>query len=420
MSHNNILRQQLEESHRTNEALTNDLQKLTTDWEHLRDDVIAKEDEWKEEELVIFHRIFFFLVAPTVTLLYLQAFNEYYNSEHNRVLNMWRDVVSVKRLFKDMQISIKSELGRMRNDISGANREVAGACGGVSVNIKQALRSEEAHQMQIDRMNAELRSQLNTLKAQYDNSKIEISQRDQRLQELMLDLKTLDDRCIQAENQASQNNRLNDEIERLNVALRDIAHVVVHDADAGGEIDSAAQHLHLSQGGIAPPRSPKRGGVRTSQAFAEGTISAVQAALHKYQLLLHDLTVKLQSNTDTLQMTKRQCDSSEHTREILTIKVTELTDKLDATNLQLSELCKERDSLQKTLDSLRSDKQSAERGKAELNTIVDGLNGDYEKLQNTNSKLQKYADSLDEEKKLLELEMQRVLKDKDITEMNLR
>lgn len=53
MAHNNILRQQLEESHRTNEALTNDLQKLTTDWEHLRDDVIAKEDEWKEEELVI-------------------------------------------------------------------------------------------------------------------------------------------------------------------------------------------------------------------------------------------------------------------------------------------------------------------------------------------------------------------------------
>lgn len=52
LAHNNILRQQLEESHRTNEALTNDLQKLTTDWEHLRDDVIAKEDEWKEEELV--------------------------------------------------------------------------------------------------------------------------------------------------------------------------------------------------------------------------------------------------------------------------------------------------------------------------------------------------------------------------------
>lgn len=119
-------------------------------------------------------------------------------------------------------------------------------------------------------------------------------------------------------------------------------------------------------------------------------------------------------------MTKKQCENSEHSREILTTKVTELTDKLDSSNLQLSELCKERDSLQKTLDTIRADKQSVERGKAELNGMVDSLNLDYEKLQNANSKLQKYADSLDEEKKFLELELQRVSKDKDITEMSLR
>lgn len=103
----------------------------------------------------------------------------------------------------------------------------------------------------------------------------------------------LEDRCGQAENQALQVNRLADEIERLNAALRDIAHVVVQDADVSVDADAtaaAAQHLHLtgaSGGGCAggsggsmvggvPPRSPKRGGVRTSQAFAEGTISAVQ------------------------------------------------------------------------------------------------------------------------------------------------
>ena len=49
---NSCLRQQLEESHRTNEALTNDLQKLTNDWESLRDELLSKEDEWKEEEQV--------------------------------------------------------------------------------------------------------------------------------------------------------------------------------------------------------------------------------------------------------------------------------------------------------------------------------------------------------------------------------
>lgn len=49
---NEQLRQQLQESHRTNLSLTSDLHKLTIDWEHLRDEMSHKEDEWKEEEQV--------------------------------------------------------------------------------------------------------------------------------------------------------------------------------------------------------------------------------------------------------------------------------------------------------------------------------------------------------------------------------
>lgn len=52
MSQNAALRQQLEDCNRTNEALTNDLQKLTNDWANLRDELLAKEDEFKEEEQV--------------------------------------------------------------------------------------------------------------------------------------------------------------------------------------------------------------------------------------------------------------------------------------------------------------------------------------------------------------------------------
>lgn len=56
VSQNNLLRGQLEESHQLNEALTNDLQKLTNDWEALRDEMTIKEDEWKDEEQVCFLR----------------------------------------------------------------------------------------------------------------------------------------------------------------------------------------------------------------------------------------------------------------------------------------------------------------------------------------------------------------------------
>lgn len=54
---NGVLREQLEESHSTNEMLSTDLQKLTNDFETLREEMLIKEDEWKDEE---------------------QAFNDYY------------------------------------------------------------------------------------------------------------------------------------------------------------------------------------------------------------------------------------------------------------------------------------------------------------------------------------------------------
>lgn len=49
---NQTLREQLQESQRTNEALTNDLQKLACDWQQMRDEMMEKEEEWKEEEQV--------------------------------------------------------------------------------------------------------------------------------------------------------------------------------------------------------------------------------------------------------------------------------------------------------------------------------------------------------------------------------
>ncbi|CRK87834.1 CLUMA_CG001622, isoform A [Clunio marinus] len=413
IAQNAQLRAQLEESHRTNESLTNDLQKLTNDWESLRDEMLAKEDEWKMEE---------------------EAFNDYYNNEHSRLLRMWKEVVAVKRVFKEMSSSTKMELGKIRCEIAGTTREVSGACSGVSVNLRNATKMDEVQNLHHERELGELKAQISTLRISHEGARNEIVQRDQKLQQLMNDLKMLEDRCMQAENQCSQNQRMNEEIERLNGALRDIAHAVVQDADSGDA--ETTQHLHLSQptsGGV-PQRSPKRGAMRASQAFAEGTISAVQAALHKYQLSIHDLQVKLQSTKESLHLSKKQLESSEITRENVTTRMNELTEKLDTTNYQLQELIKERDSLQKTLDDIRNDKHSVERGKAELNSIVsaanfscfirvqyvDSLNIDYEKLQHINSKLQKAVDSLEEEKKSLLIDLKRISKDKEIQEMNLR
>lgn len=104
---NSLLREQLEESHTTNEAITSDLQKLTNDFDALREEMIIKEDEWKDEE---------------------QAFNDYYSAEHNRLLNLWKDVVSMKRLFIDVQTITDRDLSKLKTEISEFTRDVVTAC----------------------------------------------------------------------------------------------------------------------------------------------------------------------------------------------------------------------------------------------------------------------------------------------------
>lgn len=109
--------------------------------------------------------------------------------------------------------------------------------------------------------------------------------------------------------------RMQEEIELLQSALRDIAQALIQDAELKDpEItQAAATHIHLSTTPVpqkylvtylmwfyltikTSSRSPKRGcprNVTSSAAFAESTISAVQAALHKYQSLIHELQVNI-------------------------------------------------------------------------------------------------------------------------------
>jgi hypothetical protein len=69
-----------------------------------------------------------------------QAFNDYYNNEHTRLLKMWKEVVSVKRLFREISSTTKMDLSKIRCEIVGATREAAGACSGVLVQTKNSLK----------------------------------------------------------------------------------------------------------------------------------------------------------------------------------------------------------------------------------------------------------------------------------------
>lgn len=130
--------------------------------------------------------------------------------------------------------------------------------------------------------------------------------------------------------------------------------------------------------------------------------------------------VKLEANANELHATQKQFVDSQNARDVLKSKLMTLTNKMDSANNQLSELCKERESLQRTLEGLRNEKHLVDKEKVELSLQLEALSSDFDKSQAAKSNLQKIYDMLAEEKKMLDMDLQCVRKDKDIMEMNLR
>lgn len=91
----------------------------------------------------------------------------------------------------------------------------------------------------------------------------------------------------------TQTVRMQEDMEVLESALRDIAHAVIQDAESRDADAKQPSHIHLSPSGLISQRSPKRSTRSSIPAFAESTISAVRAALQKYQLTIRELQVRV-------------------------------------------------------------------------------------------------------------------------------
>lgn len=130
--------------------------------------------------------------------------------------------------------------------------------------------------------------------------------------------------------------------------------------------------------------------------------------------------MKLQSNKEQLLLVRKQYENSEDNIVVLEKRGKELVAQLDASRSQCSQLMQDRDMLQKSLDSIKNEKNALDKNRLELNAITDTLNSDYDKLQKINNKLQKEIESLHEEKIFLENEIVRLNQDGDLREINLR
>uniref|UniRef100_A0A8D8VW00 Rootletin n=1 Tax=Cacopsylla melanoneura TaxID=428564 RepID=A0A8D8VW00_9HEMI len=398
---NAVYKEQLDEAHQTNEALTNDLEKLTSDWTHLREDMAMKEKDWIEEE---------------------QYFNDYYSSEHARLLALWRDVVDIKRSFSAMQAATEQDLTKIRTDLGQSTRQMNGACTSlVAMGAGSGLANTEKEKL--SKENSELKSQVSTLKSDNHALALDSKHKEEKVEELLKRIHVLESRVEEADQNVLLVEEMQHELELLQNTLRDIARAVIQDAEGKDVISSVMQpHVHLTQPGV-PPRSPKRAPFTrqpTSPAFAEGTISAVQSSLNNYQLHIHELQTKLAAHREQLHSMKKQYETADESQYTLSQQVNSLTTELDQTKSALNQANREKEGLNKNIEILRVEKTALEKTKREINEMVESLNSNLDKVQKNNSRLSKINESLQNEKLFLQNELDRINSDMDNRETELR
>nr|XP_041576235.1 centrosome-associated protein CEP250 isoform X6 [Taeniopygia guttata] len=90
---NTLLREHLDKASEVNSALKEDVGKLTVDWMRAREELEVKESEWRSER---------------------ELYDSYFRGEHNRLLSLWRQVVTFRRHFLEMKTATDRDLSELK------------------------------------------------------------------------------------------------------------------------------------------------------------------------------------------------------------------------------------------------------------------------------------------------------------------
>jgi hypothetical protein len=72
----------------------------------------------------------------------MKTFNEYYTAEHNRLLNLWKDVMSMKRAFLEVRSTTEQDLAKIRSDMSNSTQEMNSACSNLAHSFEHNSKSD--------------------------------------------------------------------------------------------------------------------------------------------------------------------------------------------------------------------------------------------------------------------------------------
>ncbi|XP_027574919.2 centrosome-associated protein CEP250 isoform X1 [Pipra filicauda] len=394
---NTLLREHLDKASEVNSALREDVGKLTVDWMRAREELELKESEWRHER---------------------ELYDNYLKGEHNRLLSLWRQVVTFRRHFLEMKTATDRDLSELK-------AEQMRLCGSILVNCshlnssvqlresialgKPVLKGQADQQMEQkinhktqevrwDLEKKELQDRVMELSALLVQSQKQNEEKEKTMKTLNDTVEILESSWIEKEFEASLTKSAKEENLFLQKLIKNITEVVLDDSDSLVSIICTDSSHHAESGNIfSAPRL-----VDTGHAFGL-VLEALARMRGATQALREELSAREDSNNFLLQQQRQQEE-----------KCREVQQKLE----KLEEKCKRSSShqqhLQSLVEELRRDCANLEKTREELQQQLGLMEQEASCLRQSKAELQLKEESAQAEKAEQQERMERARRDQEL------
>ncbi|XP_059085482.1 rootletin-like isoform X2 [Tigriopus californicus] len=393
---NVVLRSQLESASRANENLARDLSKISANFQQFKDQQHEKEKKVFNESQVRF------------------------SNDVQSVRELKHCISTFKNQFHDIKMNTEQELAQLKNELSKSSRNLTTAClnvytksGYLDVNgqsihvgttqdLYSQLEKVKLEKGLMERKNNNLEGQYKTvqksmkdLQNTVNTLESERSQLSQQIEELKSKTENFSETSYKAKTLESHNSRLQN-------SLFDIAQIVLDDADKD---DSMVDGPHLSTSltrSVSKPHlrtgSPMRSRMSTdthrrtrsaSPAMMESTLTAVQAALNRRQLQIHDYRTKLTQTKHVNDQLSKEVKIKNEILESVEHKLDQERLSSDSMKIRLDEISREKMSLNERVELLLVEKTSLERSQTNLKDELESVSKEKDVITDAFSKTMK-------------------------------
>ncbi|KAH0619013.1 hypothetical protein JD844_018613 [Phrynosoma platyrhinos] len=407
---NILLREHLDKANEVNEALREDVSKLTTDWTRAKDELQYKESEWHKER---------------------QFFESYMRAEHDRILGIWRQVVTLRRYYLEMKTATDRDLSELKAEqvrLSGSilvncfrlssetriweassleSTALKGQCQqlqqqpymkpektDMEKEIYQQAQAIVSLRVKGDLAREDLQSRVIELTTLLEQSQKENEEKDKTVKTLRDTLEVLEANCSKMEYEQSLSKNANEEIISLQHVIKEITKAVI--SENGATVGGPQDEKHVEPGNSL---------LLIPDGLDNALLLVLDVLTRRRNEVQHLRKQLLASQNSVNSLEKQQEQQEEHCR-FLGQRLEQLEEERDTLNSQLQRL-------QSTVEAHRSDYATMEKSRKELQQQLEVLEQEAWHLRRNNTELQLKGDMVDGEKEEQQQELERMMRERE-------